>query len=162
MASQSATLSVGFAQSCVGKKSGAAVASLQCGALESANRYTGGSGLLASNRNKYKLPSANVPFGTVQPDGSVMVNPNWYRVLDYVVNTQLGGLTGPTLGDITTTVDATRSSAIDAQNAVSVVAQTVNANANALAATVQVSQTNALTGASQIPRVTYTNRGVQP
>lgn len=161
MATESAVLSCGFTQSSASKKAGSASAVVQTGAIESANQYAGGSGLLSASLNKGRLPSASLPFGRVQSDGSVMVDPVWYRFLDYIVNTQLGGPTGPTLGDLTATVDSTRSSAINAQNAVSVVAQTVNANASALAATVQVAQTNNLSGATQIPAISYTVKGIQ-
>lgn len=162
MASQSAVINIGFTRTSVARKNGVASAALQCGALEAANNYAGGTGLLASARSKYKLPSINVPFSRL-PDGTPLyVDAAWYRIFDYVVNTQLGGINGPTLGDITMTVDSTRSSAIEAQNAVSVVAQTVNANASTLAATVEVAQTSALPGAAQIHPPVYTSRGIQP
>lgn len=161
MASQSAIISIGFSQSGVSAKRGAAVATMQCGTLEAANQYAGGSGLLARTRNKYQLPPARTPFGDVQPDGSVVIRKNWYDVLNYVFNGQLGGIAGPTLSDITDTVSSSSSAAIDAQNAVSVVAQTVNANASTLAATVQVSQAAALPGAAQIHPPVYTEKGVQ-
>ncbi len=162
MASETATLSCGFTQSGTSKKAGTAMAVVQCGATQAANQYAGGSGLISTEAAAGSLPKANVPFGRVRPDGTVEVDPVWYRLLDYVINTQLGGPTGPKMSDITATVDSTRTSAIAAQNAVSVVSQTVNANATTLAAAVQVSQTAALPGASQIPPVTYTARGVNP
>jgi len=162
MATETATINIGFTQAGTAKKAGTATASLQSGATEAANNYAGGSGLISSSVAKTKLPQAQLPLGRVQPDGTVVMDPTWYRFLDYIANVQLGGVTGPTMGDLSATVDSTRSSAINAQNAVSVVAQTVNANAASLAATVQVSQTAALPGATQIPKVTYTNRGVQP
>lgn len=162
MATQTASIVIGFSQSSTAKKAGAATATMQCGTLEAANQYAGGSGLLSRQRNRYKLPSAHVPFGRLQKDGSILIEPAWYDAFNYVINTQLGGIAGPSLSDITTTVDSTRSSAIDAQNAVSVVAQTVNANAQSLAATVQVSQASSLPGSSQIPKPIYTTKGVQP
>lgn len=162
MATRSAIISCGFTQSGTSSKAGSAAAVMECGATQAANQYAGGSGLISSDVAAGTLPKAHVSFGRVRSDGTVEVDPVWYRFLDYVVNTQLGGPTGPTLSDITDTVSSTRSSAIDAQNAVSVVAQTVNANADTLAATVQVAQTNSLTGATQIPKVTYTTKGVQP
>ena len=162
MASQTASISIGFTQAGSAKKAGSAVAVLQCGLTEAANQYAGGSGLISSDVATGTLPKAHIPFARL-PDGTpIYVDPVWYPLLDYVVNTQLGGPTGPTLSDISDTVSSTRSSAIDAQNAVSVVSQTVNANADALAATVQVAQANALSGASQIPPVTHTSRGVVP
>lgn len=162
MATQTASIVIGFSQSSTAKKAGAATATMQCGTLEAANQYAGGSGLLSRQRNRYKLPSLQVPFARL-PDGTPLyVEKPWYDALNYVINTQLGGIAGPSLSDITTTVDSTRSSAIDAQNAVSVVAQTVNANAQSLAATVQVSQASSLPGSSQIPKPIYTNKGVQP
>lgn len=162
MASQSAIISIGFSRSVTAAKGGAGSASLQCGALQYANAYLGGSGLIARPRATYKLPSAQVPFARL-PDGTPLyLERSWYDALNYVCNTQLGGITGPSLSDITTTVDSTRSSAIDAQNAVSVVAQTVNANADTLAATVQVAQTNSLSGSTQIPPVTFTRHGIEP
>ncbi len=160
MATETAVISIGFTQSGVAKKAATATANLQCGALESANNYAGGSGLISSNVAKTRLPQAQLPLGRVQPDGTVLMDPTWYRFLDYIANVQLGGITGPTLGDISTTVDSTRSSAIAAQTSVSQVAQTVNANASTLAATVQVAQTSALPGATQIPPVAYTPKGV--
>ncbi|GAC1664565.1 MAG: hypothetical protein PVS3B2_00370 [Candidatus Dormibacteraceae bacterium] len=161
MATESAVISCGFTQSGASKKAGSATAVVQAGATQSANQYAGGSGLISSDVAAGALPKAHIPFGRVRPDGTVEVDPVWYRFLDYVVNTQLGGPTGPTLGDISDTVESTRSSAINAQNAVSVVAQTVNANASALAATVQVAQTNNLSGAKQIPAISYTVKGIQ-
>lgn len=162
MASQSAIISVGFTQSGTAKKAGTASAALLCGALESANNYAGGSGLLSANLAKTKLPQAQLPLGRVMADGTVLIDPTWYRFLDYIANVQLGGPTGPTMGDISSTLGSTRNSAISAENAVSVVAQTVNANASSLAATVQVAQTNNLSGSTQIPKPVYTQRGIQP
>lgn len=162
MTSRTAIISIGFTQSSVARKAGTAVAAMQCGTLEAANQYAGGAGLLSRSRNKLKLPSPHVPIGRTQPDGTVLIDRGWYDVFNYVFNTQLGGITGPTLGDITTTVASSSTAAIDAQNAVSGVAQTVNANAAVLQATVQVSQAAALPGSSQIHPPTYTTRGVQP
>ena len=161
MPSQSAVINIGFSRSSASKKAAVAMATVQCGTLEAANQYTGGSGLISRDRHRYKLPSARVPFGDVQQDGSVLVRKEWYDALNYVINTQLGGINGPSLGDITTTVESSSLAAIDAQNAVSVVAQTVNANAQVLQATVQVSQNSSLPGASQIPRPVYTEKGIQ-
>lgn len=163
MVSQVASISVGFVQSGVARKGGSASATMLCGTLESANQYAGGSGLLdGQNTARTKLPQARQPIGRVQPDGSVLMDATWYRLFDYIVNTQLGGIQGPKLSDITDTVASSSTAAIDAQNAVSIVAQTVNANASTLAATVQVSQAAALPGASQIHPPTYTTKGVQP
>lgn len=160
MTTQTASIILGFSRSVVGKKGGAAAATVQCGTLESANQYAGGSGLISRDRHRYKMPSARVPFGDVQPDGSVLVRKEWYDALNYVINTQLGGIAGPSLSDITTTVSSSSAAAIDAQNAVSVVAQAVNANASTLQATVQVSQAGALPGADQIPEPVFTTRGI--
>jgi hypothetical protein len=162
MATQSASIAFGFMRSVTAKKQGAATATIQCGLLEAANQYAGGSGLLSRTRIKYQLPSIRVPFGDVQDDGTVLVRKDWYDVMNYVFNGQLGGINGPTLSDITTTVSSSSTAAIDAQNAVSVVAQTVNANATALQATVQVSQAASLPGATQIPHPIFTNKGIQP
>jgi len=163
MATQTAMISIGLTMSAVSKKSGRGTAQLQCGALEAATNYTGGSGLISRNRIATQLPPARVPLGRLQEDGvTIVIEKAWYDALDYVFNRQLGGIAGPSLSDITTTVDSTRTSAIDAQTAVSQVAATVNANAEALSATVQVTQNSSLPGATQIPPVVRAKGALLP
>lgn len=161
MATQSAIISIGFSQSGTAMKAGSAVATVQCGTLEAANQYMGGNGLIAADTLRSHFPSQRIPVAWFKGE-PIYMDLTWYRFFDYIVNTQLGGFNGPKLSDITDTVASSSTAAIDAQNAVSIVAQTVNANADALAATVQVSQAAALPGATQIPNPTYTTRGVQP
>ena len=160
MASQSASIIFGFARSVTAKKRGYATATIQCGLLEAANQYMGGSGLISTDTVRSHFPSQRIPVAWFQGQ-PIYMDVTWYRFFDYIVNTQLGGFNGPKLSDITDTVSSSSTAAIDAQNAVSIVAQTVNANADALAATVQVSQAAALPGATQIPQPVYTERGVQ-
>lgn len=102
------------------------------------------------------LPPRRQPMGWVTI-GGVRHPVDWddtvYRFLQFVSEVKLGGQNGPTLPDVVTTVTDTQATAAAASAGVTELAQQTTANAEALAATVQVVTTNALTGASQIPRV---------
>ncbi len=168
MASQSASISVGVFLANTSIKHGAAGAVITTGALSQASPYSGGSGVNKSPTGsllRSKLPHSSVNFGQVQKDGSVRIDPVWYRFLDFVANVQLGGPNAPTVADLNTATISTRDQAISAQTSVAAVGNQVNANAQALGAVVQVAQTNSLSGATQIPPVSYTppkTKGYQP
>ena len=160
MASESASISLGVVLGNTSMKHGSASAAMITGALEDAQPYSGGSGVVQSSDGenlRSKLPRAEVPLGTLSQDGkTVFINPYWYRFFDFVANVQLGGPDAPTVTDLSSATISTRQQAIDATTAVASVSTQVDANAQALAATVQVAQSNALSGASQIPPVVFT------
>lgn len=164
MASQTASISIGVVLGNTSRKNGAATAQIVTGALEQPQPYSGGTGITqsaAAANQKLQLPT-NQFIGTVEKDGRVRMSQDWFRFFHDLFEQRLGGTQGDSIPDISTTVVSTREQAIAAQNGVSVVSQQVDANAQTLAATVQVAQTNSLAGSSQIPPVVYSvQKGVQ-
>lgn len=157
MASQTASISLGVSLGNTAKKGGTAAAQISTGALEQPQPYSGGIGIqqsASSANQKLQLPTT-MTIGKVRPDGTVQIDPNWWRFLHDLFEQRLGGTQGDSIPDLTTTVVDTRAQAITAQTSVSAVSQQVDANAQALAATVQVAQNNSLTGSGQIPPVVY-------
>ncbi len=157
MATETASISLGVFLGNTSKKGGAASAQITTGALEQPMPYSGGTGVQQSANaanQKLQLPNT-MTIGKTMPDGTVQIDPNWWRFLHDLFEQRLGGSQGDSIPDLTTTVVDTRTQAIAAVTGVSAVSQQVNANAQTLAATVQVAQTNSLTGASQIPPVIY-------
>jgi hypothetical protein len=101
------------------------------------------------------LPSQRHPFGFV--DGKpVYVEAAWYRFMDYLVNTFLGGPGSPTMADVIAAIEAALEAQATQTQTLALIAAQSQTNAEALAAVVQVAQDNALTGAEQIPRVSQT------
>lgn len=100
------------------------------------------------------LPSARVPVVT----STGIMTPEWYRFLQYLVEVVLGGASAPTVADVVTAVTTTTEGAVAATQAAQAVSQQADANAQALAAAVQVVQTASLPGASQIPPVQLNSR----
>ena len=157
MATETASISLGVFLGNTSKKGGAASAQITTEALEQPMPYSGGTGVQQSANaanQKLQLPNT-MTIGKTMPDGTVQIDPNWWRFLHDLFEQRLGGSQGDSIPDLTTTVVDTRTQAIAAVTGVSAVSQQVNANAQTLAATVQVAQTNSLTGASQIPPVIY-------
>ena len=95
------------------------------------------------------LPSQRTPLSN--PDSTM--SSQWYRFFDYLVNQYLGGLTQPTVADIVASVEATQASVNASAGATALIAQQAQANAESLAAVVQVTQNASIPGASQIPPV---------
>ena len=91
------------------------------------------------------------PQKVVQADGTM--DPAWYRCFDYLINTYLGSLSQPTIESIVTAVEESMGATMAAAQTTALVAQQAQANAEALAATVEVLNTNSIAGASEIPRV---------
>jgi hypothetical protein len=79
--------------------------------------------------------------------------PQFARFMHYLANQRLGGIDGPSMGEVQTNVQETKAAAVQAVLASSAVEDMATANAEALKATVQVTQTAALPGATQIPDV---------
>lgn len=103
------------------------------------------------------LPSRHIKVLNV--DGT-MSDP-WYRFFHYLANIKLGGPNSATLPDIETTVTTAQSQAATVAATTAGLTQQVAQNAESLAATVEVAESNALAGATQIPRVQRTS-GIQP
>lgn len=103
------------------------------------------------------LPSIRVPL----VDAGNCMTPEWYRFMNYLCTTVLGGPTGSTVADIATAVVVNSTSAAAATQAAASLTQQADANAQAIAAAVQVIQTAALPGSTQIPPVQLTNKGMQ-
>lgn len=160
MASETASIQIGVSFANTSRKNGAASAQIVTAALEQPQPYSGGTGVQQSANaanQKLQLPSSQF-IGTVQADGRVMISPDWFRFLHDMFEQRLGGSQGDSIPDISTAVVSTRDQAIAATNGVSSVSQQVNANAQTLAATVQVAQNNSLAGAAQIPPVVYSSK----
>lgn len=159
MASQSASISLGVVLGNTSKKGGAASAQISTGALEQPLPYSGGTGIQQSASaaaQKLQLPTSQF-IGTVESDGRVRINPDWFRFLHDQFEQRLGGVQGDSIPDISTAVVSTREQSIAAITGVAAVAQQVDANAQALGATVQVTQNNSLTGSNQIPPIVYSS-----
>lgn len=157
MATETASISLGIVLGNTSKKSATATAQIIAGALEQPQPYSGGTGVQQSANSanqKLQLPTSQF-IGTVEKDGRVRINPDWFRFLHDQFEQRLGGTQGDSIPDLSSTVVDTRAQAIDAVTGVAAVTQQVNANAQALAATVQVAQNNSLAGSSQIPPVVY-------
>jgi hypothetical protein len=102
------------------------------------------------------LPPRRQPMGWVTIGGTrypVDWDDTLYRFLQFVSEIKLGGIAGPTLPDVVTTVTETQATAAAASASVTELAQQTTTNAEALAATVQVVTVNSLSGANQIPQV---------
>lgn len=111
------------------------------------------------------LPPAEIPIGYVNNDRSkpvIIDAQTWYSFFNYLVNVVLGGPNAPTLADVTTAVTVATEQSAESAAIVSAVSQQVVANAESLAATVEVAQNNALPGANQIPPVQKYGYGVEP
>jgi hypothetical protein len=100
------------------------------------------------------LPGARVKV--VTSDG--VMTPEWYRFIQYLVEVVLGGAAAPTVADVVSAVTTTTEGAVAATQAAQAVSQQADANAQALAAAVQVVQTAGLSGATQIPPVQLNSR----
>lgn len=159
MATETASISVGVVMGCTTKKGATATAQIVAGALDQPQPYSGGTGIQQSAsaaNQKLQLPTTMI-IGYV--DGKpVQMNPDWFRFLHDLFIERMGGPQGDSIPDISTTVVDTRAQAISATNGVAAVTQQVNANAQSLAATVQVAQNNSLAGSSQIPPVVYSSK----
>jgi hypothetical protein len=165
MASQSASISIGLSLGNTSSKHGAAGAIVTTGVLNQANPYSGGNSVTGNTGRRVPLPKASIPFGTVNAQGQVIVDPAWYQAFDFFFNKQAGGPSAPSVADLSAATISTKDQAIQAQTAVASVSQQVTANAASLGAVVQVAQNNALSGASQIPPVSYSEpnrKGPQP
>lgn len=109
-----------------------------------------------SSRATSWLPAPTTPLGYVNAQGQVIVYPVWRQFLE-ALSDRLGGAEGPRVPDVATSVLTTQAAAIQATAQVAAVAQQSQANAEALAATVEVVTNNALVGAEQIPDVVLSN-----
>lgn len=85
------------------------------------------------------------------------MSPDWYRFFDYLCNVKLGGAAAPDLADVVTTFETAQEVVTSSAQAMSLLTQQTQANAEALATTVEVVKNAALPGASSIPpvRMTY-------
>lgn len=104
------------------------------------------------------LPSARVPV-TNLTDGTM--TPEWYRFIQYVVETVLGGAIAPTVADVVVAQASVTASSITATQTATAISQQADANAQALAAAVQVVQSASLAGANNIPPVQLNSRMAQ-
>lgn len=102
-----------------------------------------------------RLPAQREPAGYFMQGGQrvdVYMTPRWYTYQDILANVKLGGEGAPTLGDVVATALSILAQSQDTQATVSAVAQQTQSAVNSIAATIEVVQANALTGAEQIPR----------
>jgi hypothetical protein len=103
------------------------------------------------------LPNARVPLGYVMVNGReqpVYIDVRvWYRFLQTLWETKLGGYAGSALPDVVTSVEATAASVSASATTTAAVAAQTQANAEALSTAVQVLQNAAIPGADQIPPV---------
>jgi hypothetical protein len=104
--------------------------------------------------NKTVMPPPNEPL----TDAQGRINPSWYRFLEYMFNKKLGGAAGPSMADLTATVESSQQAVTQTIEKVTAVSEAVTQNAQVLQATVEVAQNNSLSGSSNIPAPrTYTS-----
>lgn len=89
----------------------------------------------------------------VGPDG--ICDPRWYRFFQWFTE-KMGGPNGPSILDMAASVETAQSQATSASLTATGLEQQAVTNAEALSATIQVVQNNALAGATQIPPVMIT------
>jgi hypothetical protein len=95
----------------------------------------------------------------MQDDGTP--TDEFFRFMDYLANTMIGGPSTATLPDVVATVTSAQANATTAAATVAGVSQQVNSNAESLSVVVEVAVNNSLVGAAQIPPVQHTS-GVEP
>lgn len=98
------------------------------------------------------MPPQREPLATIVGDRAY-ITPAWERFFRFQHEVRLGGDAGNTLPDVVAAVEVTQATASASATQAAAFAQQSQANAEALAATVQVVQNNALAGAPQIPPV---------
>ena len=161
MSSATSAIALGVRLTAFGGRVGSGTATLKAGAQASGLPRANSDNISGSRPAGLKsyLPSQTVPFGFVEvmEGGKMTRKPvlvdaaTWYKFLTYFVDVYLGGLSGPTLQSVADDVIATKQAASAATEQAQAVTQQVNANAEALKATVEVVQSNSLSGAAQIP-----------
>jgi hypothetical protein len=106
------------------------------------------------SRSAASIKSWLPPIGVPMVDPSTgKCNESWYRFLNYLANQRLGGINGPSMGEVQTNVIETKAAAVNAATASAAVEQQAAANAEALKAVVQVAQVAELPGAEEVPEV---------
>jgi hypothetical protein len=115
--------------------------------------FANGEGTAVENTTLDTLKSLlpRQPQKVVLPDGTM--DPAWYRFMDYMVNNYFGSLNQPTIQSIVAQVEEGMAAATIATQTTALLAQQTQANAEALAATVEVVTNNSLPGSIQIPPV---------
>lgn len=108
-----------------------------------------GAGTTSRNR-KAMRPDNSVPFMQKNGDGWIN-NPAWSQWFQYVEQTFLNMLSGPTLPDVADYVTAGQAQAIATSVVQSALSQQANANAQSILTMREVVQTAALPGAVAIP-----------
>lgn len=99
------------------------------------------------------MPSAQHPLGRVRQDGTILIDPAWDKFLRFQWETRLGGIDGPSIPDVATTVVNTQETVAQSAAEVSALGQQTQQNAESLSVVVQVAQNSSLPGADQIPPV---------
>lgn len=103
--------------------------------------------------NQANLKTWLPPIGVPIADKDGTMNVQWYRFFNYFANVKAGGPEAPTVTDIAASATVAQAQATSTAQTLTAVTQVVVQNAEALSATVEVAQSNALTGATQIPNV---------
>lgn len=105
---------------------------------------------------KAMLPGPRTPLGYVNGDRRQPVyidEATWYRLIDYIVNTKLGGIAAPNLTDVSNTITSVADTTTSIVSTVVAITEQTTQNAAALDTVREVAQTASLPGATQIPPV---------
>jgi hypothetical protein len=97
-----------------------------------------------------------MPIGWVTVNGQrlpVEVDMAYWKWMHHHWEDRMGGLEGPSMTEVQTNVVETKAQAVNAIVQAAAVGEMAATNAEALKATVQVTQTNSLAGSDQIPEV---------
>ena len=159
MASATCAISLGYRAATAAAKGGRSQVDIFVGARVTSVKVANAAEISGTGPSNLKawLPPQRTPIAYVDINGQqtpVYIDAStWYRFLQYVAEIKLGGVNGPTLANVAADVVTAKSEASAAAIGQASIGQQVQANAQALAVTVEVAQTNSLAGADQIPPV---------
>jgi len=154
MATRAAVSAMGLRSECARSMVRSAASAL--GLSASCNPYGSVNFSRAAAAPGYALPGPRMPLGYVVVNGQrlpVEIDPAYWRLFRHMWDDRLGGMSGPSMGEVQTNVEATKAQAVNAVVTAAAVEQLATTNAEALKATVQVAQNAGLAGASNIPEV---------
>lgn len=110
----------------------------------------------AQTSAKAMLPGPRTPLGYVNGDRKQPVyidEATWYRLVDYILNTKLGGVAAPSIADMAETVTTVQAAVTSTVTTMTELTDQAAQNAAALDTVVEVAKTSGLTGADQVPSV---------
>lgn len=112
---------------------------------------------------KSMLPGPRTPLGYVNGDKKQPVyidESTWYRLIDFILNKKLGGVSAPSIADVASTVTTIQDAVTSNVTAVTELTDQAAANAAVLNTVREVAQVNGLDGADQIENPVLQRKGI--